>query len=74
MHEIAHKIHGAGATFDFPAVSECAQQIERLSQDLLASPAAVDLDANADMRTRLRASIQQLAHAIESAASSRAPK
>jgi two-component system cell cycle response regulator len=74
MHEIAHKIHGAGATFDFPAVSECAQEIERLSQDLLASPAAMDLDTKADIRTRLQISIQQLSHAIESAASSRAPK
>jgi two-component system cell cycle response regulator len=74
MHEIAHKIHGAGATFDFPAVSECAQEIERLSQDLLASQAGIDLDANAHLRTRLQASIEQLAHAIESAASSRVPK
>jgi two-component system cell cycle response regulator len=71
MHEIAHKIHGAGATFDFPAVSECAQQIERLSQDLLALPAAIDRDAKVQIRTRLQASIQQLSHAIEAAASSR---
>jgi two-component system chemotaxis response regulator CheY len=74
MHEIAHKIHGAGATFDFPAVSECAQEIERLSQDLLACPAAIDLDAKAHIRTRLQTSIQQLAHAIEAAASSRPAK
>jgi hypothetical protein len=55
-------------------VSECAQEIERLSQDLLACPAAIDLDAKAHIRTRLQTSIQQLAHAIEAAASSRPAK
>lgn len=68
MHEIAHKIHGSGATFNFPAVSACAGEIERLSQDLLASKTAIDLDSEAQILSRLQTSIRQLARAVESAA------
>jgi HPt (histidine-containing phosphotransfer) domain-containing protein len=73
MHAIAHQIHGAGATFDFPAVSECAAEIERLSHQLLAAEPAIDLASDAQIRERLQASIGQLAHAIESAASAATP-
>ena len=73
MHAIAHQIHGAGATFDFPAVSECAAEIERLSHHLLAAEPAIDLASEAQIRERLQASIRQLAHAIESAASAGTP-
>jgi diguanylate cyclase (GGDEF)-like protein len=69
MHEIAHTIHGSGAMFNFPAVSECAGEIARLSQNLLASEPANDLAADSQIRRRLHASIQQLASAVESAAS-----
>jgi two-component system cell cycle response regulator len=68
MHEIAHKIHGSGATFNFPAVSACAGEIERLSENLLAGKPAVDLSSDSQIRRRLQASIQQLARAVESAA------
>jgi HPt (histidine-containing phosphotransfer) domain-containing protein len=74
MHEIAHKIHGSGAMFNFPAVSACAGEIERLSQNLLAAEHANDLAADAQIRSRLQASIQQLASAVESAASGHAAK
>jgi diguanylate cyclase (GGDEF)-like protein len=74
MHEIAHKIHGSGATFNFPAVSACAGEIERLSQNLLASKPVNDLASEAQVRTRLQASIQQLARAVESAAMGNAAK
>ena len=72
MHEIAHKIHGSGAMFNFPAVSACAGEIERLSQNLLASVPAIDLASDPQIRSRLQASIQQLVSAVESAASSHA--
>lgn len=74
MHEIAHKMHGAGSMFDFPAVSECAGEIERLSEHLLASEPAGGLASGLPIRERLRACIQRLAHAIESAASAHAAK
>jgi HPt (histidine-containing phosphotransfer) domain-containing protein len=74
MHEIAHKIHGSGATFNFPAVSACAGEIERLSQNLLAPKHVNDLASEAQIRTRLQASIQQLARAVESAATGNAAK
>jgi diguanylate cyclase (GGDEF)-like protein len=74
MHEIAHKIHGSGAMFNFPAVSACAGEIERLSQNLLASDPAIDLASDPQIRSRLQASIQQLVSAVESAASSHAAK
>jgi two-component system, cell cycle response regulator len=70
MHEIAHKIHGSGVTFNFPAVSACAGEIERLSENLLASKPAIDLGSEVQIRRRLQASIQQLAKAVESAATS----
>jgi diguanylate cyclase (GGDEF)-like protein len=72
MHEIAHKINGSGAMFNFPAVSACAGEIERLSQNLLASEAAIDPASDSQIRTRLQTCIQQLATAIESAAASHA--
>jgi two-component system, cell cycle response regulator len=74
MHEIAHKIHGGGATFNFPAVSACAGEIERLSQNLLASKPAIELNSDAQLRGRLQASIQQLTRAVESAASGHGAK
>jgi hypothetical protein len=60
--------------FNFPAVSACAGEIERLSQNLLASDPAIDLASDPQIRSRLQASIQQLVSAVESAASSHAAK
>jgi len=74
MHEIAHRIHGAGSMFDFPAVSACAGEIERLSEHLLASQPAADLASGLQIRERLQASIRRLAHAVESAVAAHASK
>jgi two-component system cell cycle response regulator len=74
MHEIAHTIHGAGSMFDFPAVSECAGEIEHLSEHLLASQPAGGQASGRQIRERLQASIQRLAHAIESAVAAHASK
>ena len=68
MHEIAHKIHGSGAIFDFPAVSECAGELERLSENLLASDSSIDPASQLLIRQRLEACIRRLTDAIESAA------
>jgi two-component system cell cycle response regulator len=78
MHDIAHKIHGGGAMFGFPAVSECAGEIERLVGTLLtADPAAAppaDPGAQSRMREQLQVSIRQLADAVTSAATSHASR
>jgi two-component system cell cycle response regulator len=74
MHEIAHKINGSGAMFNFPAVSACAAEIEQLSQNLLASEAAIDAASDLQTRTRLQTCIRQLASAVESAAANPAAK
>jgi len=67
MREIAHTIHGSGAVFNLPAVSECAGEIERLSQDLLATDSSSDWAPQSPLRQRLQACVQQLAQAIEAA-------
>lgn len=67
MREIAHTIHGSGAMFNLPAVSECAGEIERLSQSLLATDSSSDWAPQSPIRQRLQACIRQLAQAIESA-------
>jgi len=69
MHEIAHKIHGSGAIFDFPGVSECAGELERLSENLLAADSSIDPASQLLIRQRLEACIGRLTEAIESAAS-----
>jgi two-component system, cell cycle response regulator len=74
MHDIAHKIHGGGGMFGFPAVSECAGEIERLVQTLLMADPAADPGAQARTREQLQASIRQLADAVSSAATSHASR
>jgi diguanylate cyclase (GGDEF)-like protein len=74
MHEIAHTIHGSGAMFNFPAVSACAEEIERLSQDLLAFDAATAVASVPPIRQRLAACIEQLTQAIDAAAATHAAK
>lgn len=70
IHEIAHKIHGSGAMFGFTAVSERAEQIERITQGLLG-----DICAPApQISLGLAESIRQLTSAIEAAAAGRLPK
>jgi two-component system cell cycle response regulator len=74
MHEIAHKIHGAGSMLDFPAVSACAGEIERLSEHLLVAEPASGVASGRQIRERLQASIQRLAHAIDAAVAGHASK
>jgi diguanylate cyclase (GGDEF)-like protein len=82
MHSIAHKMHGSGATLNFPTVSRYAAEIERISQHLLEGDAtSADAPGTATRRTsdasdviRLRAALQRLEYAIVSAASAEALK
>jgi CheY-like chemotaxis protein len=63
---IAHSIHGAGAIFGFPNVSEAAGAIERLVGEITAAPAAPRSPSAAAM-LRLVDCTQQLAQALEAA-------
>jgi two-component system cell cycle response regulator len=74
MRDIAHKIHGGGGMFGFPAVSECAGEIERLVQTLLTADPADQPGAQSRTREQLQASIRQLADAVNSAATSHASR
>jgi diguanylate cyclase (GGDEF)-like protein len=74
MQEIAHKIHGSGAMFNFPDVSQCAGEIERLSQTLLDAEPDVDPASESRLRQRLQASIQQLSSAVDSAVAAHAAR
>jgi HPt (histidine-containing phosphotransfer) domain-containing protein len=38
LQSIAHRIHGSGATFNFPAISENAGQLENLVEALIGTP------------------------------------
>lgn len=74
LHEIAHKIHGSGAIFDFPVVSECAGELERLSENLLAADRSIDPASQLQVRQRLEACIRRLTQAIEGAATGQASR
>jgi CheY-like chemotaxis protein len=63
---IAHSIHGAGAIFGFPNVSEAAGAIERLVGEITAAPAA-PRSPSAPAMLRLLDCTQQLAQALEAA-------
>jgi two-component system OmpR family response regulator len=70
MREIAHTIHGSGAMFNLPAVSQYAGELERLSQNLLAADSSIDWAPESQLRQRLQACIRELARAIETATTS----
>jgi CheY-like chemotaxis protein len=68
LEQIAHRIHGSGSTFGFPALSQCAEDIEQLVGGLRqrGNTAASVFDSNT--RLRLTECTQRLAMAVESAA------
>ncbi len=61
---LSHRIHGAGATFGFDAVSEHAAQIERLVEAM----AAARVTLSAATLEQLRAHVLDLDKAVNSAA------
>jgi chemotaxis protein histidine kinase CheA len=63
---IAHSIHGAGAIFGFPQVSEAAGAIERLVGEITAVPAPPH-SPSAPVMLRLLDCTQRLAQALEAA-------
>jgi HPt (histidine-containing phosphotransfer) domain-containing protein len=63
---IAHSIHGAGAVFGFPHLSEAAGAIERLVGEITAAPAA-QRSPSAQAVLQILGSTQELAQALETA-------
>jgi diguanylate cyclase (GGDEF)-like protein len=71
MRDIAHTIHGSGAVFNFPAVSQHAGELERLSEQLLAA-ATLDWAPGSQLRQSLQACLRELARAIDAASAGHA--
>ena len=68
LQEVGHKIHGSGAIFGFPAISECGGEIERLGEQLAAPRAAPAAGLDCDALQCLAQCIERLARAVETAA------
>ena len=64
LASMAHKIHGSGAVFGFPALSEYAGEIEYLAERLVTAEGAPDVHTEQRLR-RLAECIEQLAQAVE---------
>jgi chemotaxis protein histidine kinase CheA len=64
MERMAHKIHGSGAMFGFPAVSECAAEIEHLAEHLMSAQGGADVHTGNTL-LRLKDCISQLMRATE---------
>jgi HPt (histidine-containing phosphotransfer) domain-containing protein len=64
LEAMAHKIHGSGAMFGFPAVSECAGEMEHLAEHLMTAEGAADVHTGNTLQ-RLKDCISQLAQAAD---------
>ena len=62
LARMAHKIHGSGAMFGFPAISESAAEIEHLSEHLMKPETAAEATIALTIQ-RLMECITQLARA-----------
>jgi HPt (histidine-containing phosphotransfer) domain-containing protein len=64
VERMAHKIHGSGAMFGFPAVSECAGEIERLAEHLMSAEGGADVHTGNTLQ-RLKDYVSQLVRAAD---------
>jgi len=64
LEAMAHKIHGSGAMFGFPTISECAGEIEHLAEHLMTAEGAADVHTGNTLQ-RLKDCISQLAQAAD---------
>lgn len=67
VERMAHKIHGSGAMFGFPAISERAGEIEHLAEHLITADGSAAVHS-ADTLRQLIDCIAQLARAAEAPA------
>ena len=66
VQDVAHKIHGSGAVFGFPGISEAAERLERFSDQVIKSRSVETGAAHAQHAQQLTALVEQLAAAVES--------
>jgi chemotaxis protein histidine kinase CheA len=66
LERMAHKIHGSGAMFGFPDVSDCAGEIERIAEHLM-MPDAGAVSQNGRMLQQLTECLIQLVRATAAA-------
>jgi hypothetical protein len=69
LRAVSHKIHGSGAMFGFPDISEPAGEIERASDQLLARDAKLEHPAGAgtEFLQLVTSAIRRLAREVETA-------
>lgn len=68
LQELAHRIHGSGATFGFVALSQRAEDLELLVRTLRHRDASADTVVDTHARQRLKECTQRLATAVATAA------
>lgn len=69
LRAISHKIHGSGAMFGFPSISEPAGEIERATDQLLARDAKLEHPdgAGTEFLNVVTSAIRRLAREVETA-------
>jgi chemotaxis protein histidine kinase CheA len=67
LRAVSHKIHGSGAMFGFPGISEPAGEIEHATDELLARDAKLEHPAGTEFLTLVRSAIGHLAREVETA-------
>jgi HPt (histidine-containing phosphotransfer) domain-containing protein len=69
LRAVSHKIHGSGAMFGFPGISEPAGEIERATDQLLARDPKLEHPAGAgtEFLNSVTSAIRRLAREVESA-------
>jgi CheY-like chemotaxis protein len=68
LKNLAHRIRGSGATFGFVAVSECAAEIEHLTDALIERGTTSSRTLESKLRSRLTECAQRLSREVEAAA------
>ena len=67
LRAISHKIHGSGAMFGFPGISEPAGEIEHATDQLLARDAKLEHPAGAEFLQVVTTAVGRLAREVETA-------
>ena len=67
LRAISHKIHGSGAMFGFPGISEPAGEIEHATEELLARDAKLEHPVGTEFLTFVTTAIGHVAREVETA-------
>jgi HPt (histidine-containing phosphotransfer) domain-containing protein len=67
LRAISHKIHGSGAMFGFPDISEPAGEIECASDELLARDAQLQQPVQTEFLLKVSAALERLGSEVEKA-------